>query len=58
LASFSNKPLLTKALSFSLSDEVRSQDSVRFIACIARNPLGRDLAWDFFKENFTLLKDR
>jgi puromycin-sensitive aminopeptidase len=58
LANFSSKALLSKALDFSLSKDVRSQDTVQFIAAIARNPLGRDLAWDFFKQNFELFKNR
>jgi puromycin-sensitive aminopeptidase len=58
LASFASKPLLTKALTFSLSEHVRAQDSGRIIGAVARNPLGRDLAWEFFKENFAFLKER
>ena len=58
LASFSNKELLQKALAFSVSDDVRSQDSVFLIACVARNRLGRDIAWEFFKEHQTMLKER
>ena len=35
LGCFASKTLLAKALEFSLSDQVRSQDSVHFISSIA-----------------------
>ena len=34
------------------------QDSVTLISSIAANSQGRDLAWQFFKDNFQTLKDR
>jgi hypothetical protein len=58
LANFASKELLTRALTFCLSEDVRFQDGSRFISDIARNPRGRDLAWAFFQENFSLLKER
>lgn len=58
LAAFSDKVLLGKALEFSLCDKVRSQDSVHLIGSIAKNRAGRDLSWQFFKDNFVLLKGR
>jgi len=58
LAAFSDKSLLGKALEFSLGPSVRSQDSVHLIGSIAKNRAGRDLSWQFFKDNFVLLKGR
>lgn len=34
-----------------LQGEVRAQDSVFVIVAVAVNPKGRDLAWQFFKDN-------
>jgi len=58
MASFSNKDVLRKSLDFSVSEDVRHQDSVYMIGRIAANNLGRDLAWQFFKDNFPMLKER
>lgn len=41
-----------------LQDEVRSQDSVFVIISVANNVLGRNLAWEFFKENWSELMNR
>lgn len=37
---------------------MRSQDSVFVIGSIANNPLGRDPAWNFFKDNRKLFIER
>ena len=58
MSSFENKELLKKALDFAISENVRSQDTCHFIAGISRNKYGRDLAWEFFKENYDLFKNR
>jgi len=58
LAAFSDKALLSEALHFSIGSCVRSQDSVHLIGSIAKNRAGRDISWQFFKENFQLLKGR
>jgi ERAP1-like C-terminal domain len=58
LANFASEQLLSQALSFSISEAVRGQDSAHFIGAIARNPQGRDISWKFFTKNFALLKDR
>ncbi|RWS12695.1 Puromycin-sensitive aminopeptidase-like protein [Dinothrombium tinctorium] len=42
---------IEKVLKFALSDEVRSQDTVFWIAYIAANKNGRDAAWQFLREN-------
>lgn len=38
--------------------EVRAQDSVFVIVAVAINPKGRDMAWEFFKENNKQLLER
>ena len=58
LSSFQSVDTLQKVLLFSISDDVRAQDSVFIIGGVARNRNGRDLAWQFFKENFVMLKER
>ncbi len=44
--------LLRRTLDFSLSEEVRGQDTPLAVAGVAMNPLGRDLAWDFLREEW------
>ncbi|KAL1518164.1 hypothetical protein ABEB36_001830 [Hypothenemus hampei] len=50
--------LLTKVLEFAMSDEVRLQDKVFVIISVSLNAKGRDLAWDFFKNNWIIIKDQ
>jgi len=50
---FAREPyLLQRTLRLSLSELVRSQDTVRLVARVANNPIGTELAWDFFRENY------
>jgi puromycin-sensitive aminopeptidase len=58
LAAFSNRALLGKALEFAVSPAVRSQDSVHLIGSIAKNRQGRNISWQFFKDNFVMLRGR
>ncbi|XP_067645923.1 puromycin-sensitive aminopeptidase isoform X2 [Eurosta solidaginis] len=51
LGCIGNVTLLRKVIDFAMSGEVRAQDSVFVIVAVAVNPKGRDLAWEFFKEN-------
>lgn len=51
LGSITIPDLLMKVIDFAMSDDVRSQDAVFIIVAVALNPKGRDLAWNFFKEN-------
>ena len=53
-----DKEVLTKVLSFAISDEVRNQDTPFVIASVGNNSKGRDLAWDFVKSNHKLFHDR
>lgn len=58
LGSIVNVELLKKVIEFGMSDEVRAQDFVCVIASVANNPLGRDLAWSFFKDNWKFLSEK
>ncbi|XP_016993881.2 puromycin-sensitive aminopeptidase isoform X1 [Drosophila takahashii] len=50
--------LLRRVIDFAMSGEVRAQDAVFVIVAVAINPKGRDMAWDFFKENNKKLLER
>lgn len=52
LSSPFDRALLTKAINFALSDEVRVGDKVSLISGIAANPFGRDIAYKAIKENW------
>lgn len=58
LASFKNKELLQETLDFAFSKSVRSQDALGVIASVWGNPLGRDLAWQFVKKNWSVFLER
>ena len=49
---FSDPTLLQRTLDFSISPEVRSQDSLGMLTSVMRNPVGRDLAWDFIRQHW------
>ena len=53
LCSFQDQTLLQTTLERSLDDEhVRSQDTIRAVVFVASNRHGRDLAWQFLKDNW------
>uniref|UniRef100_A0A8C4QJV6 Aminopeptidase n=2 Tax=Eptatretus burgeri TaxID=7764 RepID=A0A8C4QJV6_EPTBU len=59
LGAASSSELLQRALDFSLSEEVRSQDTVFVIASVAgQSRLGMGMAWDFVRENWMELNGR
>ena len=58
LAQFKQINLINKALKFAFSDKVRPQDSPLMLSTIAANPRARKQAWNFVKNNWTILKDR
>jgi len=58
MGAIKDEKLLQKVLDFSISDAVRSQDSVFVIISVGMSKTGRDLAWNFFKENKDLFKTR
>lgn len=55
LASFKNKTLLKKTLSFTISSKVRDQDAPFLISMVWQNTNGKDLTWDFVKENWNII---
>jgi puromycin-sensitive aminopeptidase len=58
LARFNQPELLQDALERSLTDDVRSQDSITVISAVAGNIRGRQPAWDFVKDNWAELDRR
>ncbi len=55
---FRNKTLLTKTLKLALSSEVRLENAGFVIISVANNHRGRDLAWQFVKDNWEELHRR
>ena len=58
LTSFEQPELLQDALNRSLGDEIRAHESVSLISLVAGNRSGRDLAWQFLKDNWAQLDRR
>lgn len=58
LTSFEDKALLEETLNRSLGDEVRVHDTVGVITMVAGNTQGRNLAWQFMKDNWPELDRR
>jgi puromycin-sensitive aminopeptidase len=58
LTRFQDKALLQDLLGRSLGDEVRVQDSMIAIVQTAGNKVGRDLTWQFIKDNWDELDRR
>ena len=52
MARFQQKELLRETLERSLTDDVRSQDTIFVVTAVAANNRGRSLAWDFLKEQW------
>ncbi len=52
LTRFESRELLHDVLERSLSPDVRSQDTVLLVVALAGNRNGRELAWEFVKENW------
>lgn len=58
LGLFADPALLQKTLEFSLSKEVRPQDTVRIIAGVTMNPAGTAIAWKFMTTHWKTFVDR
>lgn len=58
LAEFKDARLLKQALKFALSKEVRLQDAPLIIAGVLSNPNGRQVGWQFIKQNWKELNKR
>ncbi len=53
LTRFTKPDLLQDFLDRSLTDDVRSQDTVIVVTVLSMNSHGRDLAWEFIKDNWS-----
>ena len=58
LGASSEPSLVLRALDFALSDEVRGQDTPLAVTGVSTNPLGREAAWDFLRDNWDELDAR
>ena len=58
LTSFADKKLLSQVLEFSLSKDVRSQDTLSLVVGVWSNPAGKELAWGFVKKNWSVFLER
>ena len=52
LARFRDGGLLRETLDRSLSDDVRLQDTIFVVSAVAANTRGRDIAWEFLKDQW------
>ena len=52
LARFQQQDLLRETLDRALTDDVRLQDTIFVVSAVAANNRGRDLAWEFLKEQW------
>lgn len=52
LAGFRDKALLSKTLEKTLNGEIRTQNAPYVVRSVMLNPWGRELAWNFMKENW------
>ena len=52
LARFQQHDLLRETLDRALTDDVRLQDTIFVVSAVAANNRGRDLAWEFLKEQW------
>jgi aminopeptidase N/puromycin-sensitive aminopeptidase len=52
LTQFGDSNLLQRTLDYAISPDVRSQDALRLISDVMRNPDGEKLAWDFIRQHW------
>ncbi len=52
LCLFSDPTLLTRTMKFAISPAMRAQDAPQVFGAILANPAGRQLAWDFIRNNW------
>ena len=58
LGDFSDPKILTLVCEFSMSKDVRNQDTVGIFYGVGTNPLGRDVWWNFMQKNWKTLVSR
>lgn len=54
----SDPNMIKHILEMSISDDIRKPNTIDIILSICKHKNGRELTWNFFKENFTLFKTR
>jgi len=58
LGSIQSVELLQKVLQFSLTEEVKSSNTVTVLFSLCQSKEGQDLNWKFFKDNIKLFRER
>ena len=58
LGSVQDESLIPKVLDFSISNELRSQETVSLLASLSANKLARESTWKFFQSNFDVFNYR
>jgi puromycin-sensitive aminopeptidase len=58
LGNFSDPAILEKVCEFSMSKDVREQDTIFILSGVGSNPLGRDIWWNFVQKNWKTLVSR
>lgn len=58
MTSFKDKTLLQKALALAFSPEVRSQDAFKAVALMTNNPYGIQIAWDYVREEWSVIVEK
>ncbi len=53
LCFFSDPALLTRTMKFAISPMMRSQDAPQVFGAVLGNPAGRQVAWNFIRDNWT-----
>ena len=57
LTNFKQPELINKALAMIRSDDVRSQDIVYWLSYALSNHHGRDMAWQWLKDNWNWIEE-
>ncbi|MGH9430337.1 MAG: M1 family metallopeptidase [Terriglobia bacterium] len=58
LDDFTHPDLLQRSLQLAISPDVRDQDFTRMMGGVMRNPVGRQMAWDFVKSHWPQVKSK
>jgi aminopeptidase N len=58
LVKFRNPDLLRRVLELAMSPEIRSQDTPRYFSGVMENPSGRQVAWEYIKQNLPAIEEK
>lgn len=58
LGVFQQEVIIDKVLEFSISEQVKSQDTVFLLASVSMTQQGRGKVWNFFKDHKTVFHQR